>query len=199
MSLILKYDYTSSAASLTGFATNVTGAAFTLTATTVGDSLAHLVTVQNNTANDHSAITITIIGTNADGAYQTETITGPGISATVTSTKWFKTLVSVTPSATIGADTFNIGWAASSISPWQSPQLHPEYFVLGIGCGISSGTPTYTVQHTYADSTVAVFNHSSIAAKTVNAEGSYTVPVASIRLAFTAAGGVSMRVIQPGV
>jgi len=97
-------------ANLTGFASNVTGATFTLTNTIVGDSLAHKVSVLNDTATDHSLKTIDLVGTDADDRVQIETIAGPAGSATVQSTKYFKTLTSITPSATIGADTFDIGW-----------------------------------------------------------------------------------------
>jgi hypothetical protein len=96
--------------SLTGFASNVTGATWTLTATSSGDNLAHSVTIRNDSITDHSAKTAVLTGTDPDGNAQTETLNLPGVSATVTSTKYFKTLTSVVPSATIGADTMDIGW-----------------------------------------------------------------------------------------
>jgi hypothetical protein len=40
----------------------------------------------------------------------------PGASATVESTYYFKTLTSTTPSATIGADTMDIGWVDEFVS-----------------------------------------------------------------------------------
>jgi len=96
--------------SLTGFASNVTGAVFTLTANDSGDSLAHRVSIRNDSATDHSGKTVTLVGTSADGAALTEVVAAPGASATVESTSYFMTLTSATPSATIGADTFDIGW-----------------------------------------------------------------------------------------
>lgn len=102
--------------SLTGFASNVTGASWTLTATSSGDSLAHKVTVRNDSATDHSGKTIALVGTDADGRAQTETLTGPAGSATVTSTNYWGTLTGATPSATIGADTFDIGWGNSFVT-----------------------------------------------------------------------------------
>lgn len=103
-------DFDPANASLTGFASNVTGAAFTITTTATSDGLAHQVSIRNDSATDHSGKTVTLVGTDADGRPQTEVVTGPGTSATVESTKYFKTLTSATPSATIGADTFDIGW-----------------------------------------------------------------------------------------
>lgn len=97
-------------ANLTGFASNVTGAAFTLTNTATTDGLAHQVSIKNDSATNHSGKTVTLVGTDADGMPQTEVVTGPAGTATVESTLYFKTLTSATPSATIGADTFDIGW-----------------------------------------------------------------------------------------
>jgi len=97
-------------ANLTGFASNVTGASWALTANSSGDTLAHRVSIRNDSATDHSGKTAILVGTDADGRAQTETIALPAGSATVESTKYFLTLTSVTPSATIGADTMDIGW-----------------------------------------------------------------------------------------
>lgn len=95
---------------LTGFASNVTGASFVLTATAPTDGIAHQVSIKNDSGTDHSGKTVTLVGTDADNLAQTEVVTGPGAAATVESTKYFKTLTSATPSSTIGADTFDIGW-----------------------------------------------------------------------------------------
>lgn len=188
---------TSVAANLTGFASNVTGAAFTITTTTISDGLAHLVTVRNDAATDHSGKTIALVGTDADGRPQTETLTGPAGTATVTSAKYFKSLTSATPSATIGGDTFDIGYAANAVSPtfWPVQEVNRTYgaFNIGFGCSIS-GTPTYTVQHSYDGSTW--FNHSTVVAETTAQEGTYLNPVAMIRLLWTVAGTVTMTAIQ---
>lgn len=97
-------------ASLTGFLSNATGATWALDATSSGDDLAHQVSIKNDTANDHSAKTAILTGTDPDGKAQTETVNLPAGSATVESTKYYLTLTSVVPSATIGADTMDIGW-----------------------------------------------------------------------------------------
>lgn len=97
-------------ANLTGFASNVTGATFTISTTATSDGLAHQVSIKNDSATDHSGKTVTLVGTDADDMPQTEVVTGPTGSATVESSYYFKTLTSATPSATIGSDTFDIGW-----------------------------------------------------------------------------------------
>lgn len=111
------FVYTPANPSLTGFASNVSGASWPLTATSSGDGLAHQVSIRNDTANDKAAINITLVGTDADGNAQTETIAGPGASATVESTLYYKTLTSVTPASTWGADTADIGWVDEFVSP----------------------------------------------------------------------------------
>lgn len=109
--------YAPADASLTGFASNVTGAAFTLTASESGDGLAHQVSIRNDSATDHSGKTVTLVGTDHLGRALTEVVTGPAGSATVESTGYFLTLTSATPSATIGADTFDIGWVDEFVTP----------------------------------------------------------------------------------
>lgn len=109
--------YTPANENLTGFASNVTGASFTLTATTSGDSLAHQISIRNDSATDHSGKTITLVGTDHLGRALTEVVTGPAGSATVESAGYFLTLTRATPSATIGADTFDIGWVDEFVTP----------------------------------------------------------------------------------
>jgi len=131
-----------------GFATAVTGATFTLTTTSSGDSLAHKVTVLNNSATDHSGKTLAIVGFDADGRDQTETLTAPAASVSVTSAKYWLTLTSITPSATIGADTFNIGWANTFVT-----KTFPINWRRG-NAGLSldvTGTINYDLQQTFDD------------------------------------------------
>jgi len=130
-----------------GYGNDVTGATFTLTANDAGDALAHIVSILNNTSNDHSGKTVTLVGTDADGEALTEVVTGPGVSATVESTEYFLTLTSATPSATIGADTFDIGWADEVIT-----QTLPLDFYVATTATIAvdvSGTINFTVQETF--------------------------------------------------
>lgn len=186
---ITKQSYTVAAANLTGHASNVTGASWTIATTTASDGLAHYVTVRNDSVTDHSAKTILLTGTGANGETVTETINAPGTSATVTSTKPFKTLTSAVPSATIGADTFDIGWAATAVSPWIDTDYNADNFNVSVAVD-AGGTINYDVQHTYSvtaygnpDYANAVaFNHSSLAAKTADAYGAHTSPVAAVRV-----------------
>jgi len=154
--MLHKIDIDPANVNLIGYASNVTGDAFTLTANDSGDSLAHQVSIRNDSANDHSGKTVTLVGTDANGNPQTEVVTGPGVSATVESTKYFLTLTSATPSATIGGDTFDIGWVDEVVSKTfvlNHAEHVPSNFWLDV-----TGTINVDVQFTQTDSlNVAAF------------------------------------------
>lgn len=178
------------AANLLYWASNVTGATWTLTTFITTDGLGHLVTIRNDAVTDHSAKTALITGS-YNGKVVTETVALPGPSATITSTKYFDTLVSVVPSASIGADTMDIGISATSVTPWivfQQEALKSG-FNLGFSCTIT-GTVAYGVEFSY--DTLSVYNHATVAAQTANAAGSILFPVGAIRMKMTAASTVDL-------
>lgn len=197
-------NWTPAAASLTGFASNVTGASWALTATNAGDSLAHLVTIRNDSATDHSGKTAVLTGTDADGNAQTETLNLPAGTATVTSTKYFLTLTSVVPSATIGVDTMDIGWDQVSVSPtipleWRSNAQAAMTADI-------SGTINFTVEETYANvydaapSTLAWASITALAAKTADTSGAATLGANAVRFktnTVTAGATVKLYISQP--
>jgi len=197
---------TPTAADLTGFASNVTGASFTLTANDSGDSLAHQVSIRNDTANSHAGKTIALVGTDADGRVLTETVTGPGVSATVESTGYFLTLTSATPSATIGADTFDIGWVDEFAS--QSIPLNWRGADIALNVTVG-GTIDYTVQQTFdsIQTEVAAFTWNShsdtnLVAATTTLNGAYNeVPTATRTIVNSYSSGATLEynVIQRDV
>lgn len=187
-----RLTFTPANASLTGFASNVTGATWTLTATATSDSLAHQVSIRNDSVTDHSGKTAILTGTDADGYALTETITLPGVSATVESAGYFKTLTSVVPSATINADTMDIGWVDEFISqtiPVKGSNSSVNQAVVGL-TAIVTGTINYTIQHTSDDiqtTSDRVFNwldhdDSSVVAATASANANYVAIPQATRL-----------------
>ena len=190
----INLNYTSSAANLTGFASNVTGATWILTTLTTDDSLAHKITIRNNSATNHSGKTATIVGS-YNGMAVTEVLALPTGNGTATSVNYYDTLIPVTPSATIGVDTMDIGWAAASISAWVwfRPQHGEIGFSLGFGCTVS-GSPGYSVQYTFDG--VTAFNHADVVTETTSQAGVISSPVGAIRLIFTANGGVNLSGIK---
>lgn len=201
-----KFDYDVADASLTGFASNVTGASFTLTTTATTDGLAHQVSIKNDSATDHSGKTVTLVGTDADGKAQTEVVTGPGSSATVESTKYFKTLTSATPSATIGADTFDIGWV-DEIAGTVIPLNHRSDSAATIAVDIT-GTIDFTVQQTFdniysslvASQDAQWFSITALAAKTADTVGSASIGATAIRFivnSYSSGAEAQMFISQP--
>lgn len=191
--LPIRYSFTPADVSTTGFAASVTGATFTLTNTAATDSLAHRVTVLNNTATNHSAKTLTFIGTDVDGLPLTESIAAPAGSATVTTVGYYKTLTSVTISATIGADTFSIGWNDQFVS--RTIGVNRNGGIVGLNI-ILTGTINYTVQQTLND--IQTLDRTSInwlpnddtalVSATASANGNYVAGIIATRLVINSYG-----------
>lgn len=204
-----EYDIDPVNVNLTGYASNVTGDAFVLTANNSGDGLARQVSIRNDTGNSHSGKTIDLVGTDPDGYALSESVTGPGSSATVESAEYFLTLTSATPSATIGADTFDIGWVDEV-----STQTIPLNWRSTVGALINvdvTGTIDFTVQETFdnvlrggqtpqsAYANVQWLNISALATKTADTTSSATVGATAIRLvinSYTDTAEIQMHVNQ---
>lgn len=185
---------------LTGFASNVTGATFTLTANVATDGLAHQVSIRNDSANNHSGKTVTLIGTGPEGNALTEVVTGPAGSATVESAGYFKTLTSATPSATIGADTFDIGWVDEVATPWF--QLDHGTMTAAVISVTVNGTISFTVQETYNDvqrSTIIGNNVTALATKTAYTTAQVGLHATGVRLlvnSYSSGADLTMSILQ---
>jgi hypothetical protein len=129
------------------FANNVTGASWTITTQAISNGQAYKVAILNNSGTDHSAKTVTITGLNQDGISQSETFNLPASHLTVYSTYYYSALYTAVPSASIGADTMNIGFT----SQFCTPTIPLDYGSIGgsISVDFVSGTTiNYTVQAT---------------------------------------------------
>lgn len=92
--------------------------------------------------------TFVVIGTNEAGAVVSESITGPGAGATVTTASYFRTVTSVTVSAET-AGTITVGMTNTAASPWvRFDDFAPSN--ISIQCDVS-GSATYTVQSSLDD------------------------------------------------
>ena len=186
MTVHYKGSFTPEAASLTGHASNVTGATWTIATTTAGDGLAHLVTIRNDAATDHTGKTAALTGTDANGDTLTETVTLPDVSATVTSTKHFKTLTTIVPSASIGGDTMDIGWSAVSVTPTYKMDANQPQTNISLAADIS-GTINYGCQVTFdnlyqtSPPTPVFLAHATFAGKTADFYDSFTNCVYGVR------------------
>ena len=181
--------------------------AITLTASpvTFGSGATQLLTITS--ASNISNRTIVFVGTDVNGNAQTETVTGPN-ATTVTSGKAFKSVTSATISG-LAAGALTIGNSATTQSPMYVPDAGSNPFSIGFGCTVVTGSPTFTVQHTFDDVQAAAylpgtttntwFNHAVVAAQTATIDGNYAFPVTGIRLILTASGTVTMKLLQSGM
>jgi len=187
--------------STTYFVTGLTGASGTLTTNAVSDGLAHNISLTS--AVDISALTITVVGLDADGIAQTEAITGPN-ATTVYSTKFFSRLNTITWTPTLGANTMDVGIRDSSVSQTIPLNYMQANFNTTYAVDIS-GTINYDVEYTEqaiydaAPSTLMWFNHATLNNKAVDGDGSTTSPIRACRLAInslTAGATASLTILQ---
>lgn len=117
---------------------------------TAADGLGHLIDITDTATVDQSGATFTLNGTNANGQSISEAVTGPGSGATVTSTKYFKTITSITIASGAGSGTVNVGTndeVASKVIPlnWRADE-GATTAILG-----ASGTFSADIQETFDD------------------------------------------------
>jgi hypothetical protein len=199
-----EFDLDFADASLTGFASNVTGAAFTITTSATSDGIAHQVSVRNDSVNDHSAKTVTLVGKDENRQALTEVVTGPAGSATVESTGYFSELDGATPSATIGADTFDIGWvdeARSQIIPLDHRSETAATFF-----AVVTGTINYTIRETFdrfQDTILAAQSaqwNNLLANQTTSQKNSASVGATGLQLvvnSYSSGAEIQLHVSQP--
>lgn len=130
-------------------AQNITAATPMTLAGALGTTLDYARIIGVYSGADCSSSAFAIAGTDANGGVQTETIaTGPN-NSTVVSTKLYKTITSVTPSATV-AQNVEVGTVATVLSA--ESQIFPLNFYSGAPASYSvdvTGTINYTVYEAF--------------------------------------------------
>jgi hypothetical protein len=147
----LHKTYTPTAVDTDGIVDGATGATSPLSLNGVAggasanDGLAHQLGVYSSA--NIATIIFTITGTDADGVALTETVTGVN-NSTVETTGYFLTVTSIAISATLGANTVDIGWVDEFITP----TVRLNTYVDRATCRVKvTGTIDYTVQETLSD------------------------------------------------
>ena len=151
-----------------------TGAAVAPLQTSTLDNLAHIVTLTAPVQATLAGIAFTIVGTDAAGNSQTEVIAaGPASGATVNSTKFFLTVETIQPSATMGGLVLSVGLLAEAIGYWVNLENTMSAPMVMVNV---TGTINYTVLQTpanifdevgtvYTDLGVAIPNMSAVTAQ----------------------------------
>ena len=126
-----------------------TGAAVAVQTTSTFDGLAHRVTLTAPVQATLAGIAFTIVGTNANGAAQTEVIAaGPASGATVSSTQFFLTVETIQPSATMGVLVVSVGLLSEAVGYWVN--LENTMSAPMVMAGVT-GTINYSVFQTPAN------------------------------------------------
>lgn len=100
--------------------------------------------------------------------------------------------------------TITVSQTAAGSSATIPLDTYANPFNIGIGVAVT-GTVDYTIQHTFdnvqdAAVTPTWYNHSSLAALTVNADGNYAFPVSAVKiLVNSGAGTATAKIIQAGM
>lgn len=151
---------------------------------------AHKITIVS--AADETARTFVITGTDADGVAQTESVAGVNAN-TATSTKYFKTVTSISvDAATAGAITVGIASAVQT----RTIQVNTRSSSFQVtNAFVVSGTINYTLSHTYdkfmntpdinqvaPTNTVTYIDDATVASKTANFASLAAQPVSASKL-----------------
>lgn len=96
----------------------------------------------------------------------------------------------------------SVARSAAGTSAWIPLDYRQSPFNVGLGLVIS-GTNTVDVEHTFDDVfdssvTPTAFKHSTLTAKTANADGNYAFPIRAVRINVTAytSGTATLTILQ---
>ena len=191
-----------------GAANSSAGATYTLDGAltsggtfTSADGLAPRLNITDVGADVQTSATYTVTGTDQNDAALVEAVTGPGASATVETTGYFKTVSSVTIASPVAGTTADIG-TVDEVSGQTVPiDRRSEY-----GCNVSidvTGTQNYTVQETFVDiqrQAPVWFDITALTSKTANLTSSTTVAATAFRFklnSYTTGAETQIYTTQP--
>lgn len=175
---------------------------------TSSDGLGRIITIGDSDTDTQSDVTFTIVGTDTNDDAISDTITGPGSGATVVSTKFFKTVSSITVSAAQGGtEKVNVGTINTTLSAVS--EVVPLNFYSRDAAVVSvdiGGTINFTIQQTF-DSILEVKDSSgniswedvtALASKTADTTAQVSLGAKAIRLkinTYSAAATAQVHVI----
>ena len=177
---------------------------------TSADGLGRIIVIIDQSSDTQTDITFSVVGTDAQGNAITEVITGPASGATVASTKYFKTVSSITPSAAQGgSETVDVGTRGTTLSAVS--KCYPLNFRDSVAPVVSvnvTGTLNFTVQQTYSDllnntdasGTIIWEDVTALASKTADTTASLGVGAHGVRIVInTYSTGAELQAIVTSV
>ena len=129
-----------SATSVAALQTKGSAGTLTLASTATTDGMAHQLTLTST--GNISAVNFTFIGTDADGRAVTEVLAGPN-NNTVTTTKYYQNITSISNSAAVGTNT-SAGIAALAAGP---SVIGDRFSIDSTVMVVLTGTVNYTIQY----------------------------------------------------
>lgn len=157
--------------------------------------------VSQASVSDESGKTFTITGTNADGAPQTEDLTGAN-ATTVVSTKFWRSISSISVSAaTTGAITVGTpNTTLCAVTPTFPVDINKNYTTVAADIG---GTINFTLQKAYERPTAGETPNwiTLQAAGTVDVQATVTGPVGAVRAqinSYTNNATLALSILQSG-
>ena len=175
---------------------------------TSSDGLGRIITIADSNTATQSDVTFTVVGTDTNDDAISDTITGPASGATVVSTKFFKTVSSITVSAAQGGtEKVNVGTINTTLSA-VSEAVPLNFYsrdaaVVSVDIG---GTINFTIQQTF-DSILEVKDSSgsiswedvtALASKTADTTAQVSLGAKAVRLkvnTYSAAATAQVHVI----
>ncbi len=183
----------SSGATLTLDGSLTSGGSFT-----AADGLARRLDIIDTATADQSGATFTVVGTDADDRAQTEDIVGPGSGATVESTKYFKTVTSVTIASGVACGTVDMGTVDEVVSP-TIPLDHYQGVAPTVQVDVT-GTINYDIQVTlrnpFDQSSAAPFDNNDQEDLTWINDGNFGGKSADLLDDLAAPGARALRVVS---
>jgi len=147
-----------------------------------------------------SGITFTIVGTDVDGAAQTEVVTGPNATTTV-STKFFRSISSITASGDTAGDV-SIGTSNATLSAL-TPTLALDMYSPATSVAVNiSGTINYDLLKCFERPTAGDelnFVAGGLATQTTDGNTAYAAPVGGVRVevnSYTNGATLKLAVVQ---
>jgi len=185
-----------------GIFTDQTGTSITLDGALVSSGVATASAAQKvslESTGDESSVNFTIVGTDADGKANSEVLAGPNAN-TVDSVLYYKTVTSITPSASI---TTAVEGGFLSASGAVSASLVPDLTLPPLmSIVVDSCTCTYIIEHTSMNTPSSVdqiwFSTVGLDSKTADAESNIVAPVGGVRARISAytSGSLELIILQ---
>lgn len=176
---------------------------------TSADGMGRIIIITDLGADDQSGATYTITGTDANDQAISENLTGPGASATVASTKFYKTVSSITIASPAAGSTVDIGTRGTTLSArgkaYVLDHLSPEPAQVALDVTGTCNVDVLITFDSLMDSTTSIDNanwvaDANLAGETTDQNATIPVGCTGVMLevnTYSSGAEIQMMVTQP--